>query len=93
MTWAITGLSVGVALGASVSGGMIDRFGPSGGFTVAVAAGGAMVLLALTAQGPLDRSLRARAGAPAGEGDGMPRGHEERHPAAVPPDHDARRAR
>ncbi|PVC84536.1 MFS transporter [Streptomyces sp. CS014] len=98
MTWAITGLSVGVALGASVSGGMVDRFGPSGGFTVALAAGGATVLLALTAQGPLDRSLRARAEAPADEGDAKPvprtpRGHEERHPAPVPPDHDARRAR
>ncbi|MEU4923965.1 hypothetical protein [Streptomyces parvus] len=31
------------------------------------AAGGATVLLALTAQGPLNRSLRARAEAPAGE--------------------------
>ncbi|MFD3816109.1 MFS transporter [Streptomyces rubiginosohelvolus] len=61
MTWAITGLSVGVALGASVSGGMVDRFGPSGGFAVAIAAGGATVLLALTAQGPLNRSLRASA--------------------------------
>ncbi|MEW2217046.1 MFS transporter [Streptomyces globisporus] len=69
MTWAITGLSVGVALGASVSGGMVDRFGPSGGFAVAIAAGGATVLLALTAQGPLNRSLRARAvERPAGEG-------------------------
>lgn len=58
MTWAITGLSVGVALGSSVSGGMVDR---SGGFAVGIAAGGATVLLAPTAQGPLNRSLRARA--------------------------------
>ncbi|MFE7483741.1 MFS transporter [Streptomyces sp. NPDC057552] len=64
MTWAITGLSVGVALGASLSGGMVDRFGPSGGFAVAIAAGGATVLLALTAQRPLGRSLRE----PADEG-------------------------
>ncbi|WP_411082951.1 MFS transporter [Streptomyces sp. cmx-18-6] len=65
MTWAITGLSVGVALGASVSGGMVDRFGPSGGFTVAIAAGGATVLLALIAQRPLDRRLRGAAEASA----------------------------
>lgn len=66
MTWAITGLSVGVALGASVSGGLADRFGPTGG--VAIAAGGATVLLALAAQGSLNRNLRARAEAPADEG-------------------------
>ncbi|MFG3408052.1 MFS transporter [Streptomyces sp. NPDC048142] len=65
MTWAITGLGVGVALGASVSGIMVDRFGPSGGFAVAIAAGGATVLLALIAQRPLDRGLRERAEAPA----------------------------
>ncbi|WP_103535661.1 MFS transporter [Streptomyces sp. SM11] len=67
MTWAITGLSVGVALGASVSGGMVDRLGPSGGFTVAIAAGGATVLLALIAQRPLDRGLRERAELPGGQ--------------------------
>ncbi|MGA6172682.1 MFS transporter [Streptomyces sp. NPDC012600] len=66
MTWAITGLSVGVALGASLSGGMVDRFGPSGGFAVAIAAGGATVLLALTAQRPLGRSLREPGGVPGG---------------------------
>ncbi|MFE2294114.1 MFS transporter [Streptomyces sp. NPDC059452] len=65
MTWAITGLSVGVALGASVSGSTVDRFGPSGGFAVAIVAGGATVLAALLAQRPLGRRLRETAEAPA----------------------------
>ncbi|MFJ2435924.1 MFS transporter [Streptomyces anulatus] len=61
MTWAITGLSVGVAGGAAVSGAIVDRFGPGGGFVVAVAAGAAALLTALCARRPLERSLRERA--------------------------------
>ncbi|MFH9242611.1 MFS transporter [Streptomyces anulatus] len=61
MTWAITGLSVGVASGAAVSGAIVDRFGPGGGFVVAVAAGAAALLTALCARRPLERSLRERA--------------------------------
>lgn len=48
MTWAITGLSIGVAMGAAVSGEAVDRFGPDGGFTVAVIAGAFTLLAALT---------------------------------------------
>ncbi|WP_190126943.1 MFS transporter [Streptomyces inusitatus] len=68
MTWVITGLSVGVALGAAVSGAMIDAYGPTGGFLVAVAAGVALVLLALVGQRPLlARTGRAKSpGAPGG---------------------------
>ncbi|WP_157246357.1 MFS transporter [Nonomuraea typhae] len=51
MTWAITGLSAGIALGAAVSGALVDRFGPASGFGVAVAAGAAALLLALFAAG------------------------------------------
>ncbi|MFF8501690.1 MFS transporter [Streptomyces anulatus] len=61
MTWAITGLSVGVASGAAVSGAIVDRFGPGGGFVVAVAAGATALLTALCARRPLERSLRERA--------------------------------
>lgn len=61
MTWAITGLSVGVASGAAVSGVIVDRFGPGGGFVVAVAAGAAALLTALCARRPLERSLQERA--------------------------------
>ena len=39
MTWLITGLSIGVAIGAASSGWMIDRFGAASGFWVALAAG------------------------------------------------------
>ncbi|WP_405714564.1 MFS transporter [Streptomyces xanthophaeus] len=60
MTWAITGLSVGVALGAAVSGNMVDAYGPRGGFFVAITAGTAALLLALSARGPLTRRLAAR---------------------------------
>ncbi|MEU9374351.1 MFS transporter [Streptomyces sp. NPDC048255] len=69
MTWAITGLSVGVALGAAVSGNMVDEFGPRGGFFVAIAAGATALLLALFARGPLTRRLAGRQeAAPAGAG-------------------------
>ncbi|MBH5333968.1 MFS transporter [Streptomyces pactum] len=61
MTWAITGLSVGVALGAAVSGSVVDRHGPDGGFLVAIAAGCATLLLALVAQRPLTRRLAEHA--------------------------------
>ncbi|MER6668853.1 MFS transporter [Amycolatopsis japonica] len=55
MTWAITGLSVGVALGAAVSGEAVDRFGPGGGFAVAVAAGALIILVALLSYPLLSR--------------------------------------
>ncbi|MEU0624636.1 hypothetical protein ABZ329_27755 [Streptomyces rubiginosohelvolus] len=62
------------------------------------AAGGATALLALTAQGPLNRSLRANAvERPADEGRAksvlQPPGRKQRHAAPIPLDHDARRAR
>ncbi|GAP47057.1 major facilitator superfamily protein [Streptomyces azureus] len=60
MTWAITGLSVGVALGAAVSGAMVDRYGPAGGFAVAIAAGAVALLLGIVSQRPLTRRLAAR---------------------------------
>ncbi|MED1666011.1 MFS transporter [Brevibacillus laterosporus] len=39
MTWAITGLGIGVALGSAVAGWFVDRFGERSGFFVAVVAG------------------------------------------------------
>lgn len=61
MTWAITGLSIGVALGAAVSGEAVDRFGPDGGFTVAVVAGGSIILVALLSYPLLSTAVRDRA--------------------------------
>ena len=39
LTWLVTGLSIGVAMGAASSGWLIDAFGARSGFWVAVAAG------------------------------------------------------
>ncbi len=39
MTWLITGLSIGVAIGAASSGWMIDHFGATSGFWIAWVAG------------------------------------------------------
>lgn len=39
LTWLVTGLSIGVAIGAASSGWLIDAFGARSGFWVAVAAG------------------------------------------------------
>ncbi|MDK8183520.1 MFS transporter [Paenibacillus sp. UMB4589-SE434] len=39
MTWAITGLGVGVALGSAAGGWVVDGFGERMGFSVAIAAG------------------------------------------------------
>ncbi|MEU5980162.1 MFS transporter [Streptomyces sp. NPDC047315] len=73
MTWAITGLNVGVALGAAVSGALVDRHGPVGGFSVAVVAGAVALLLAVGARGPLARALAVRPAAePADEGTARP---------------------
>jgi len=47
MTWLITGLSIGVAIGAASSGWMIDHFGAASGFWVALAAGGVVLGAAL----------------------------------------------
>ncbi|WP_067812608.1 MFS transporter [Actinomadura kijaniata] len=55
MTWAVTGLSAGVALGAAGSGAVVDRYGPGSGFAVAVGAGAAALLLALAARRTLTR--------------------------------------
>ncbi|MCU7647625.1 MFS transporter [Pseudomonas piscis] len=45
LTWLVTGLGVGVALGAAGAGGLVDQFGARSGFWLALA-GGAVVLVA-----------------------------------------------
>jgi MFS family permease len=47
MTWLLAGLNVGVAAGAAVSGQIVDMDGPRAGFSVALIAGGAVLLVAL----------------------------------------------
>jgi predicted MFS family arabinose efflux permease len=47
MTWAITGIGIGMALGASAAGILIDAFGARGGFWISVAAGATGLLIVL----------------------------------------------
>ena len=43
VTWVMTGIGIGMALGAFVSGWVVDNYGPENGFWVSVAAGAATV--------------------------------------------------
>ncbi|MBA5203242.1 MFS transporter [Pectobacterium aroidearum] len=47
MTWLLAGLNIGVALGAAVSGHIVDNGGARAGFTVALCAGALVLLVAL----------------------------------------------
>ncbi|MGE7861589.1 MFS transporter [Bacillus mobilis] len=47
MTWAITGLGIGVSLGSAIAGLVIDNFGARAGFSVAIIAGGLAFTIAL----------------------------------------------
>lgn len=47
MTWLLAGLNIGVALGAAVSGQVVDQEGAQAGFFLALAAGLAVLLVAL----------------------------------------------
>lgn len=47
MTWLLAGLNVGVALGAALSGQMVDKGGARAGFIVALCAGALVLLMAL----------------------------------------------
>ncbi|UIK15202.1 MFS transporter (plasmid) [Rhizobium leguminosarum] len=45
VTWVMTGIGIGMALGAFVSGWVVDSYGPQSGFWVSAAAGAATVLI------------------------------------------------
>jgi MFS family permease len=53
MTWAVTGITIGMAVGSFSSGWVIDQFGAAQGFWVSVAAGAVALLVALAGQIPL----------------------------------------
>ena len=53
ITWLLAGLNVGVALGAAAAGQTVDAGGAHAGFSVALYAGAAVLLLALWAHGRL----------------------------------------
>jgi predicted MFS family arabinose efflux permease len=57
MSWLSTGISIGVACGATAVGFILDAFGPRWGFAFAASCGVVAVLLTLLALG-LSRSLR-----------------------------------
>ena len=50
ITWVMTGIGIGMAIGSFATGWVIDAFGPGQGFWVSVAAGGVAVLTALLGQ-------------------------------------------
>jgi MFS family permease len=46
LTWLVTGLSIGVAIGAAGSGALVDAFGARSGFWLAIAAGAVVLISA-----------------------------------------------
>ena len=50
ITWVMTGIGIGMAIGSFASGWVIDAFGPGQGFWVSIAAGTAAVTTALLGQ-------------------------------------------
>ncbi len=64
MAWLLAGLNVGVALGAALSGQVVDAGGVRAGFVVALCAGAGVLLVAALAQ----RVLRCPAASMAAEG-------------------------
>jgi predicted MFS family arabinose efflux permease len=57
MSWLSTGISIGVACGASAAGFILDAFGARWGYAFAASCGGVSVVLTWLALG-LSRSLR-----------------------------------
>ncbi|MGY5776507.1 MFS transporter [Rhizobium sp. LEGMi135b] len=62
VTWVMTGIGIGMALGAFVSGWVVDSFGPANGFWVSVAASIATVAVVALGQASLSGT---RASSPA----------------------------
>ncbi|HEY0624037.1 MFS transporter [Sphingomonas sp.] len=63
VTWVMTGIGIGMALGAFVAGWVVDKFGAQNGFWVSVAA--AVLALLVTALGQHALGSEREAGAPA----------------------------
>jgi MFS family permease len=66
ITWVMTGIGIGMAIGSFASGWVIDVFSPVQGFWVSVAAGGVAFLTALVGQRSLTVSHRTGDRIPAG---------------------------
>jgi MFS family permease len=65
VTWVMTGIGIGMALGAFVAGWVVDAFGPRSGFWVSVGAAGVALTIVVLGQRILGEGARARAGAAA----------------------------
>jgi len=59
VTWVMTGIGIGMALGAFVSGWVVDTFGAENGFWVSVAAATTTVVIIALGQGSLGDSRRS----------------------------------
>nr|WP_311567211.1 MFS transporter [Photobacterium arenosum] len=57
LTWMITGLGIGVAMGAAVAGWVIDEFGVKAGFMVTIASGMTVLLIAIACYRLLQRRM------------------------------------
>ncbi len=79
MTWATTGLAIGVALGSSLSGAAVDASGPRGGFVVAITAGVVCVAVAALGYRPLVAAVAAGHAPPPG-GDFAPKAGQDAAP-------------
>lgn len=64
VTWVMTGIGIGMALGAFVSGWVVDNFGAQNGFWVSVAAAAAMVLTVILGQRSLAGDRAASTASP-----------------------------
>jgi hypothetical protein len=65
ITWVMTGIGIGMAVGSFTTGWVIDAFGAGRGFWVSVVAGGIAVVTALLGQRSLTVSHRIGDGCPA----------------------------
>ncbi|QCI64010.1 MFS transporter [Phreatobacter stygius] len=65
ITWAMTGIGIGMAIGSSLSGWVIDEFGAASGFWVSIAAGGVALATVLLGYRHVAEQTRECALAPA----------------------------
>lgn len=59
VTWVMTGIGIGMALGAFAAGWVVDHFGPQNAFWVSIAAGAAALVTVLAGQRSLSGSRQA----------------------------------
>jgi MFS family permease len=64
VTWVMTGIGIGMALGSFASGWVVDNFGAQNGFWVSVAAGAAAFVTIALGQATLDARKAAPVGKP-----------------------------